>query len=155
MTKNNSIPFKIKGLIWLAFLLLGFIQACEYQPYSQGKVLYDFHCANCHMQDGAGLRGLIPPLANADYLKNNQESLACVIRYGLKGTIIVNGKEYNTQMAGIPEINDVQITIPTSIILLTVDRVPFIFYSLYRFFSIRLLRYPTFPFFQIFSEARY
>ena len=85
------------------------ILTCEYQPYSQGKVLYDFHCANCHMQDGSGLRGLIPPLANADYLKNYQEDLACIMRYGLKGEILVNGKKYDTEMAGIPTLNDVQI----------------------------------------------
>ena len=61
------------------------------------------------MQDGSGLRGLIPPLANADYLKEHQEDLACIMKYGIKGPMMVNGKEYNTEMAGIPSLNDIQI----------------------------------------------
>lgn len=61
------------------------------------------------MEDGAGLKMLIPPLAKADYLKENQASLPCLIKNGIKGPIIVNGKEYSTEMAGIPSLNDIQI----------------------------------------------
>ncbi len=89
----------------LAFL----ISNCEYQPYSQGKTLYEVHCANCHMEDGIGLRGLIPPLAHSDFLEKNQTMLPCLLKNGIKGPIEVNGKIYDTEMIGIKTLNDVQI----------------------------------------------
>lgn len=79
--------------------------------YSDGQFLYKTVCANCHMDDGSGLVGLIPPIAASDYLKNNQDNLACIIKYGLKGPITVNGTQYGGQeMAGIPVLTDVEIT---------------------------------------------
>ncbi len=90
-------------------MILSFV-SCDYQPYKQGRNLYNFYCATCHMDDGSGLRGLYPPLAGADYLANHQENLACIIRYGLADTILVNQKMYNYAMPGVEELNDVQIT---------------------------------------------
>jgi mono/diheme cytochrome c family protein len=92
----------------LVILLLG--NACESHPYQQGEILYNNFCANCHMENGAGLGQLIPTLVQSDYLKNNQSALACIIRKGLEGEIIVNGKSYNQAMPGVPQLNDVEIT---------------------------------------------
>ena len=99
----NKISF------FIAITILFLITNCEYQPYSQGGNLYKNYCANCHMEDGSGLKGLIPPLANADFLKENQLQVSCIIRNGLKGSISVNGRIYETEMAGIPSLNEVQI----------------------------------------------
>jgi len=84
--------------------------SCDYQPYKQGRNLYNFYCATCHMDDGSGLKGLYPPLAGADYLAKNQSNLACIIRYGLSDTISVNQKIYNQAMPGVTDLNEVQIT---------------------------------------------
>ena len=65
-----------------------------------GAEIYQLHCGNCHGENGEGLRGLYPPLAGSDYLKKSQSQLPCIIRYGLKGPIVVNGREYNLAMAG-------------------------------------------------------
>ena len=78
--------------------------SCKDSPYQQGKILYEYYCANCHMEDGSGLKGLIPPLANADWLKNNQSEIACLIRNGQKGAIVVNGQTYNQEMVGFPQL---------------------------------------------------
>lgn len=43
---------------------------------------------------------LIPPLAGADYLANNQANLPCLIRKGIQDTIVVNGKVYAEKMPG-------------------------------------------------------
>ena len=95
---------------WLFVFILSLVAySCDYQPYQQGKVLYDFHCANCHGEQGEGLRNLIPPIAKADYVQKNQSDLACLIKNGIKGPIVVNGKTYDTQMVGITTLNDVQI----------------------------------------------
>ena len=75
-----------------------------------GERLYKTHCANCHMDGGEGLGALIPPLAGSDYLVSNRERLACIIRYGLKDTIVVNGKTYAEQMLGNDKLNDIQVT---------------------------------------------
>lgn len=61
------------------------------------------------MPDGKGLRGLIPPLANSDFLSKYKEQIPCIITKGIKGEVIVNDTTYNTEMEGIPELSAVQI----------------------------------------------
>ena len=63
-----------------------------------GKEVYEQNCITCHQADGKGLRGIIPPLVNSDYLEQNQEYLPCLLRHGTQDTIIVNGKAYPPQM---------------------------------------------------------
>ena len=60
----------------------------------QGKAIYKQNCINCHQANGAGLRKLIPPLAGSDYLEDNQREVACLIKYGAKIPIKVNGVAY-------------------------------------------------------------
>lgn len=79
-------------------------------PYPQGQDLYRIHCANCHMENGEGLGQLIPPLANSDWLKNNRNVAACIIRNGLSDTIQVNGKTYSQQMPKNLVLSETEIT---------------------------------------------
>ncbi len=91
----------MKKIIYCSFLLFAFFTlytSCKDSTFSQGKEQYEQLCANCHGNDGAGLGGLIPPLAKSDYLKDNKEILACIIKNGLQGEILVNGKSYNQAM---------------------------------------------------------
>lgn len=90
-------------------LCLAAALACHRQPYPQGQALYQTHCASCHMDDGLGLRGVIPPLAGADYLARDPGAAACIIRHGLQGEIVVNAKAYNQPMEGIPQLTEFQI----------------------------------------------
>jgi len=92
----------------LIFVLLH--AACDTNPYREGERLYKANCANCHMDNGEGLSALIPPLAGADYLGKNREKLPCVVKYGLKDSITVNGKIYAEQMPGVESLSDIQIT---------------------------------------------
>ncbi len=55
------------------------------------------------MEDGTGLPGIIPPLKGADYLKEDPLRAACIVRYGMEGTVVVNDTTYNQPMPGIPE----------------------------------------------------
>jgi len=75
-----------------------------------GQRIYASYCANCHLDDGKGLGALIPPLANSDYLAANRKKLPLVIRYGLQDTIVVNGVVYAEKMAGMPGLNEIQVT---------------------------------------------
>lgn len=63
-----------------------------------GREVYDKNCASCHQTDGKGLRGIIPPLDDSDYLRENQNGIPCLLRYGTKDTILVNGRSYPPEM---------------------------------------------------------
>lgn len=65
--------------------------------YKQGKILYGLYCVNCHMENGEGLKGLIPPVAKSDYLATHRAELPCILLRGQKGKIVVNGVEYGNQ----------------------------------------------------------
>jgi mono/diheme cytochrome c family protein len=63
-----------------------------------GEVIYNNTCLNCHQKDGKGLHGIIPPLAQSDYLSKQQASIACLLKNGTQDTIMVNGVSYPPQM---------------------------------------------------------
>lgn len=98
----------ISNFQFLIFLL--FFSACQPNAYREGERLYQANCANCHMENGEGLGALIPPLAGADFLGKNREKLPCIVRFGLKDTIVVNGKTYTEQMAGVGNLSEIHIT---------------------------------------------
>ncbi|OIQ23021.1 MAG: cytochrome C [Lacinutrix sp. MedPE-SW] len=71
----------------------------EKQDFSEGKQVYEDFCMQCHMANGKGVPRAFPPLAKSDYLKNKREASIKAIKYGLSGSITVNGKVYNSNMA--------------------------------------------------------
>ena len=75
----------------------------------QGKQLYQIHCANCHGEDGKGLGQLIPPLAKADYFLEDLNRAICLSRNGIKGSMVVNGVEYNQQMPDHKDLTPLEI----------------------------------------------
>lgn len=95
---------------YLLLFLVASLGACENQTYQIGERLYKTNCANCHLDHGEGLAGLIPPIAGSDYLGKYPDLLPCVIRRGLKDTIVVNGKTYAEEMPPNGALSDIQIT---------------------------------------------
>ena len=79
------------------------LPGCFTNNRNQGERLYGQHCASCHGEQGQGLGQLIPPLAGSDYVAQHPRKLACIIRWGLKGPIVVNGVAYNQQMLGVQD----------------------------------------------------
>lgn len=79
------------------------------QYYVQGEQLYTKHCSNCHQSTGTGLGLVYPPLAQSDFMKNNLEQVLCLMKYGIKGEIIVNGKSYVQPMPGVQSLTDLEI----------------------------------------------
>ena len=73
--------------------------------YMRGQMLYVDFCVRCHLPDGTGETGLIPPLANADFLQDIQATVQSV-KYGIHGPITVNGVIYNNTMAPMGLEND-------------------------------------------------
>lgn len=104
---------KKKLLLFVLFLLIGsfsLLFSCQQKPYRQGEILYQNFCANCHMEDGQGLAELYPPLAGADYLQQQDGRIACLIRYGMEGPLVVNGTTYDMEMPGVEKLSPVEIT---------------------------------------------
>ena len=62
-----------------------------------GQEIYKDFCAQCHLEDGKGVKGIYPPLAESDFLKDINRTISS-IKYGLKGPITVNGEKYNSIM---------------------------------------------------------
>ena len=76
---------------------------------SPGEALYKIHCENCHMQDGKGLKSLIPPLANTTYLTTFRDQIPCILRNGITGQIMVDGMDYNQPMPGNEQLSETDI----------------------------------------------
>lgn len=76
------------------------------QSIKRGKVLYKDMCATCHLPNGKGVPKVYPPLAKSDYLMNKREESIKAIKYGLRGKIVVNGKEYNNIMSSLGLYDD-------------------------------------------------
>lgn len=77
--------------------------------YNQGEQLYIKHCSNCHQPNGTGLGRVYPPLHQSDFMKDNFEAVICLMKNGIDGPLLVNGKEYNQAMPGIPTLTDLEI----------------------------------------------
>jgi cytochrome c len=116
LLKKNICFFKKAILIIMGYLytyLLFFLAVqihfgCQ-NANSEGEKLYKEYCANCHMDDGKGLEGLIPPLAQSDYLQYKKNQLACLIQNGLNEKMVVNGREYEGKMPANPKLSEVEI----------------------------------------------
>ena len=98
----------VTAAIPLAGLIIVWSTMMPESPAS-GDELYETNCANCHGLQGEGLRSLYPPLANSDYLRDHQADLPCMILYGMKGPIVVNGKFYNQAMPGVRTLTGIQV----------------------------------------------
>jgi len=83
--------------------------SCDRKPYAQGEYLYGKYCSSCHMDNGSGLEGVIPPLAKADFYEANPNLLPCIIRHGWQDSMLVNGRWYTQPMAAVDVLNDVEI----------------------------------------------
>jgi mono/diheme cytochrome c family protein len=73
--------------------------------YERGQMIYADFCVRCHLPDGTGESGVIPPLAKADFLQDVKATIHS-IKYGIHGPVTVNGVKYNGSMAPMGLEND-------------------------------------------------
>lgn len=77
---------------------------------SDGAKVFSANCASCHQATGMGQPGAFPPLAGNPVVTGDPLKVAHIIKYGLKGVLLVNGKSYNGEMpAWKGTLNDGQI----------------------------------------------
>jgi nitrite reductase (NO-forming) len=71
-----------------------------------GEALFAGTCSVCHQANGEGLPGVFPPLAKSDYIGKDPRKAALAVLKGLSGKVTVNGKEYNSVMPPMAQLND-------------------------------------------------
>ena len=85
----------------LIFAFSGFLSGeSKENIHIKGKALYNGagSCVACHMPDGQGQPGSVPPLANSDWIKGGTDRSIAIALRGLAGPIRVNGKHYYSAM---------------------------------------------------------
>ena len=90
----------MRVLILLLFPLFVFSQKDSLSiSIENGRILYDDFCVRCHLPNGKGQIGIIPPLAKSDFLYEHMEESIKALKFGgIDGEIIVNGVKYNSRM---------------------------------------------------------
>lgn len=100
---GKTTHFKLSGAILFAILLATTPTYTLGQNFSleasveRGEEIYVTNCAACHRKSGKGLLGT-PPLAESDYLLEDSDRAIRIIRNGMEGEILVNGKTYKNAM---------------------------------------------------------
>jgi cytochrome c551 len=114
--KNSCWLLAVRRWLITFFLLPAYclLLSCSNDPkfnqyYVQGEQLYVKNCSNCHQKNGKGLGLVYPPVDQSDYLDKNFEAVLCLMKYGTKGELVVNGKTFNQPMPGIPTLTDLEI----------------------------------------------
>lgn len=97
--------FYRRSLSLLPAIIFLYTTGCQPETYSQGEVLYKYHCENCHMVDGSGLGKLIPHLDSSKLTLSDPAKLVCLIHNGLP----VN-KQTGQQMPANRKLNEVEMT---------------------------------------------
>ena len=91
---------------FIAVILLTITNQSFYKTNTQistlnkGKEVYITFCQSCHMEDGNGVEGAFPSLVKSSNL-NDKNRLVKIILQGMRGPIVVKGKKYNAEMAGL------------------------------------------------------
>ena len=106
---NINLRIVILGGFVFVLLALMVFRSCS-RPPKKGELVYQTNCASCHGANGEGFRNLIPPLTDSNYLDNHSADFACIVGYGLDEEITVNGVKFNQPMAGLENLNTVEIT---------------------------------------------
>lgn len=65
----------------------------------RGKIIYKEFCIRCHKENGEGKGKYYPPLAKSDWLINKRTESIKAVKYGLRGTITVNGIAFKRSMS--------------------------------------------------------
>ncbi|SHJ23229.1 quinoprotein glucose dehydrogenase [Rubritalea squalenifaciens DSM 18772] len=74
-----------------------------------GKRTYLASCSACHQDDGKGIVGAFPPLAESEWVNGPAENLIRIQLRGLQGPITVKGVEYNNVMPAQAQQSDEEI----------------------------------------------
>ncbi|HQQ97300.1 MAG TPA: cytochrome c [Cyclobacteriaceae bacterium] len=109
----------IAGVVFIGLLSCQTRDPKFQQYFVEGEQLYLNNCSNCHHKDGKGLGRIYPPIAGSDYLGRPEAEIICLIKYGIRGEIVVNGTMYHQPMPGVPLLTELEIAEITTYIFNT------------------------------------
>ena len=74
----------------------------------RGAVVYKNLCSQCHRPNGKGITNNYPPLAGSNWLTQKRLESIKAVKYGLRGSILVNQKPYDGIMSAT-DLNNTQV----------------------------------------------
>jgi nitrite reductase (NO-forming) len=74
-----------------------------------GRELFSGTCSVCHQNSGSGVSGVFPPLAGSDFLNADPHRAISILLHGFSGKVTVNGKEFDSVMPPLNQLNDDEI----------------------------------------------
>jgi mono/diheme cytochrome c family protein len=77
--------------------------------FELGRQQYALVCAQCHQPDGKGQDGKAPSLRNSRFVLGPDKRLIRIVLHGMRGPVMVDGKEWNMDMPSWAAMNDEQI----------------------------------------------
>ena len=81
------------------------LEAMQNHP---GQRVYEQYCKACHMADGAGIKGIHPPLRGNKTLQDTERLIEVTLK-GMTGKITVDGVDYNGIMPPHTHLTNQQI----------------------------------------------
>jgi nitrite reductase (NO-forming) len=79
------------------------------QQVQAGGALFNGTCSVCHQANGEGMPAVFPPLAKSDFLAADINRAIGIVLNGRSGAITVNGKDFNSVMPPMSQLNDDEI----------------------------------------------
>lgn len=75
-----------------------------------GGALFASLCVACHQVSGQGLPGVFPPLADSEWVRGKDTTVAAILLHGINGPLTVKGNVYNGAMPAFgDQLSDEQI----------------------------------------------
>ncbi|MGB0176548.1 MAG: c-type cytochrome [Owenweeksia sp.] len=100
--RTNSLKTWLFGSLMI-IMLNGFNPAPE--QLATGEDLYREHCKSCHQRNGKGFFKMYPPLTDPAWVANNEKIVGNLVN-GLRGKIMVNGKNFDGEMPAFRYLSD-------------------------------------------------
>lgn len=90
--------------------------------------LFAKNCGACHGKAGAGIPGMAPPLAGADWAKagkmESRDYVPSVVLNGLSGRLVAGGRIYESVMPPQKQRSDDEIALLANYVLSTLNAAP-------------------------------
>lgn len=87
-------------------LLLPYLPLPDGLPRNDGVALFKHHCAACHRLDGAGVAGLVPPLAGSEWALAPAPVPTQILLRGIDGPLVVRDQFYDGRMPSFAQLDD-------------------------------------------------
>lgn len=121
----SGIALKQKAATCLAFALAVLATT---GALADDAALFAQNCGACHGKGGAGIPGMAPPLAGADWAKagkpDSRTYVSEVILNGLSGKLTVAGRTYQSVMPAQKQRKDDEIATLANYVLATLNTAP-------------------------------